>query len=448
MKWPLLFCIVLAQLFLIAANSCLAAAVNPDTHWSGDVEIESPFEVPIGNRLEIDAGTRVIFKSPLASLLVSGELIVSGSPKHPVIFVGIPGATAISFLEKSLGEITNATFSQFDFAVLAAGHSLNVDKSSFSGCGQALRLLKGVNADISASLFENNRIGLNIEMRTFTRVSGNIFKHNSEYGISIGSGGSGLVIENSFQMNNIAILMLRNKTGEIYRNSFEGNKIGINAIQSGGKIQIIGNSFNNNDLSISGESYAYPEISGNNFVENLIAIEGKQYFYGYITHNVFERNGTSLQLTKRSFPEVSFNSFVGGKLSIFLDYSSYPKVNFNNFEMADNIVRLGMHQSADWEAREGSSSLVFKRRQDNQKGNAEKQDVRVPIQEELDFTRNWWGRDNIERLKAREPNQDFLFDRRDLAYLTFESNKTEKYKLDLINFEPWEDSPVAGAGQQ
>jgi hypothetical protein len=202
-------------------------------------------------------------------------------------------------------------------------------------------------------------------------------------------------------------------------------------------------------VAVANISFAYPVIVNNQFLNNETALHNDQYGSAQVEHNLFRGNETALYNNKKSNPKVNLNLFEKNKVVLFCDFSSYPEVKKNNF--VDNVmgVKLGIYQSADWEKRSGSKQFMQREASARQSQNPLLAKVPTAFTDVVDVSGNWWGKDTAQLTAAGDKGNVTIFhDRHDQPEVSYEK---EGYgpgviSLDRVQFAPWLNDAVAGAG--
>lgn len=416
--------------------------------WEGEISFSRTVEVPVGAELEIRAGTRVKPLSAEAGILVAGVLRVVGSKAAPVWFDSPPQWTGIEFAQGPPGSLIE--YARFQGAQAAVSSSLNaftLRHSSFTDCRTAVKLLRQSNPRIENCRFENNDLGVDIEMKSAPELVGNRFIGHRQTAILATHNSSGLIEKNHFEGNRQGIGLLRGVLVQVLDNEFRDNDIGVYCEQTRNLPVIKDNRFSGNRHGLVNFSYSSPAVENNLFADNDTAVRNDQLGIPRLLHNHFRGNRVALHNLRRSAPEVSSNLLEANEVAIICDYSSYPRVKNNNFLNNAMGVRLGFNQSADWERQVGSRGTV----QATAAGRQGQQPMLPSVGEEfsdfVDVRDNWWGRDTALLAAAGpEGNVSIFFDRRDQARVRMEESGSATYLLDRVEFSPWLNTPAASAG--
>jgi hypothetical protein len=187
-------------------------------------------------------------------------------------------------------------------------------------------------------------------------------------------------------------------------------------------------------------------VEQNSFNNNDIAIRNDQYGSPRVTHNLFRGNKTALYNYRKSNPVVEKNVIEQSELAFFCDYSSYPMVKNNNLARNKMGVELGIYQSADWEKRSGSKTIMQEQAAARQSQNPLLAKAPSEFRDYVDVGGNWWG-EATPQLKAGG-NVAIFFDRRDKERVSYEGFGPDSYRLDEVRYTPWLETPVRDAGLQ
>ncbi len=442
------FKLLVGLLFMPLMLQAQSLKIDQETQWQGLVEVADPVEVTVTGILHIAAGTRIKILNPAHSITVQGQLLIEGTPQQPVIFDTVPGWQGISFIEAAPGSrIVQARFSDCAQALGIIATSPLISGSRFSNCEAAVKLLRESSAEIRDNQFEDNGLGLGIEMRSSPRVVGNNFKGHKKSGITASNNSRGLIENNHFEKNEQGIGLLQQYPDKIRKNSFIENRVGLYCYQTQNTPLVEDNIFRNNEYGLVNFSFSFPAVKNNRFIDNKTALQNDQFGSALVENNLFERNDTAIYNNRKSNPKIRMNEFLDNKLGLFVDYSSYPLVHHNNFEKTGEGARLGIYQSADWEKHSGSKQLVMKNAQKRGSKNAMLGQAPTKYTDIVDLTENWWG-EKTSKLNSAQAGQNlaFFYDRKDKPTVTYEGFGPDSYRLDEIRFLPLLTSPVIGTG--
>lgn len=429
-----------------------AAASNlaGPTRWSGEVKLTEAVNVPQGATLTIAAGTRVVAASAEAVLAVSGRLLVEGSAKAPVVFATPAGWGGIQFVEGGKGSrIRHARFAGAASAISTIATDFTVADSEFTGCEFAVKLEREANPVIENNTFTDNGIGIANEMKSAPTIRNNRFSGHTKSAIFASHGSRGQISGNQFVKNQQGVGLVQRYEGVIADNQFSGNDTAIFCNQTQSTPRIERNRFEGNKVAVANVSFAYPAIASNQFLDNGTAVHNDQYGSAVIEHNLFRGNKTALHNNKKSNPKVRLNRFEKNDLAMFCDYSSYPEVRQNNFSDNAMAVRLGIYQSADWEKRSGSKSLMQREATARQSQNPLLGRVPTEFDDTVDVSGNWWGSDTARLTVAGEKGNVAIFhDRHDQPEVSYEKEGfgPGTFRLDQVKFAPWLKDAVPSAG--
>lgn len=443
-------CTLLLVAWCLSALPALAApqALTGRTVWSKQAEISGPLLVPAGATLVIEAGTSVKAASADATLTVNGAIEVRGTASRPVRFEVVKGWKGVTLIEsKEASLFAYMHVDGAETAISSIAGRFTVRGSEFRNCGTAIKLLRESPITIEKSLFENNDIGVDNEMRSEAILSDNRFIGHSKTAVLASHNSKGAIRGNRFERNAQGIGLLQPYPDVIAENSFSENKVGIYCNQTKNTPKIEANRFENNKSAVINFSFAYPSLEDNRFLGNEIAVHNDQYGSAQIRHNLFEDNDTAMFNNRKSNPTVEKNLFEKNRRVLFCDYSSYPRVRNNHFIDNPLVVELGIYQSADWEARSGSKPLMQKEAQARNSRNAMLAQAPTSFTDQVDVSNNWWGKGNAALQKAgAKANLELFYDRHDKERVVYEGFGPESYRLDVVVFLPCLQQPVADVG--
>jgi len=439
-------------LVLLAASAALggevSGSVSGRTVWRGEVTLEAPVSVPAGATLVIAAGTTVRPLKAEAKIVVQGTLLVQGTAQAKVTFKGAPEWQGIEFVEAPKGSsLEHADFTGAATAVSSVATPFVLRGCSFSACGTAVKLLREASPLIEECLFSDSDIAIDNEMKSAPTIRRNRFRGHKTTAILASHNSVGLIEGNVFEKNNQGIGLLQQYPDQILNNRFIDNAVGLYCNQTQGTPVIRGNSFERNENALVNFSFAYPVVENNTFVGNQTAIRNDQFGSARVVRNLFRDNRTALYNYRKSNPVVELNQFEKNDRALFCDYSSYPKVKNNNFVGNKMAVELGIYQSADWEKRSGSKSIVQGEAAARRSQNPLLAQAPTDFVDIVDVSGNWWG-DDTARLTAagKDGNVAIFFDRKDKPKVVYEGFGKESYALDRVVFSPWLASPVKDTG--
>ena len=442
---------------LLAIAFCLgltgpafAEDIKGDVTWSGLVQLDETVEVFPEAVLTIQPGTRIKITNPLVKIAVRGLLRVDGSKTAPVVFDSPSGWEGIEFMQAANGSrLRGMRIQGAKAAISSFATNFEVVNSTFRDCEAGIKLLRESSAVITGSTFENNQIGLFNEMKSGAVVRDNRFVGHHKTAILTSHGSNGEITGNHFEKNKQGIAVLQKFLGRITKNRFVANETGIYCNQSQSTPLIENNHFEANTYALINFSFAYPVVRGNVFVDNEMAVRNDQYGSPLLQNNLFGSNQTALYNYRKSNPRVLKNQFENNQRAIFCDFSSYPEIKQNNF--IDNVmaVELGIYQSADWERRSGSKTIMQREALNRQSQNPLLAQAPTEFQDEVDVSENWWGDQGSLLDKAgQDGNVSIFHDRRDQPKVTYEGYGPESYRIDRVKFAPWLKKPVDDAGPE
>ena len=438
------------SLLLLLAVPVAAADLPGVTRWSGEVRLTEAVNVPVGGTLTITAGTHIVPQSAEALIAVSGKLLVEGTPGSPVSFDAPAGWRGIQFVEGEAGSrIRHARFARATTAISTIATDFTVTNTEFHGCEFAIKLEREASPVIESNWFVDNGIGVANEMKSGPTIRNNRFSGHTKAAILASHASRGPITGNRFVENQQGIALIQRYEGVIADNQFNANETAIFCNQTQSTPRIERNRFEGNKVAVANTSFAYPAIVNNQFINNGTALHNDQYGSSLVEHNLFRGNGTVLYNSKKSNPKVRLNRFEKNELVLFCDFSSYPEVRQNNF--IDNAmgVKLGIYQSADWEKRSGSKQLMQREASARQSQNPLLAKVPTEFNDVVDVSGNWWGKETGLLVAAGEKGNVAIFhDRHDQPEVSYEKEGYGPgiYRLDRVQFTPWLNEAVPGAG--
>lgn len=435
-------------LVLSCAESLLAARLTANTTWSGSVVLAEETVVAPGATLIVAPGTVVKVENADAGLVIQGKIKVAGSAAAPVKFVGVPGWKGISLVEsgEEASRIVRARFDGAENAISIVSGRIEVKESEFRNCGTAIKLVREARVTVEGSSFEENQIGIDNEMKSQATITRNRFVGHKKTAI-LGAHGSGGVIDNNlFEKNEQGIGLLQPYPDRIVNNRFVQNKVGIYCNQTTKTPQIVDNLFTGNEIGLVNFSFSYPAVEHNQFLDNDTAVRNDQFSSPLLSHNLIRGSKLAVFINRKSNPKVVENVIEGNEKAFFCDYSSYPIIKRNNLTENKVGVELGIFQSADWEKRAGSKSIVQEEARARNSRNQMIGMAPTEFEDVVDVSENWWGEQT--KMLAADPsgNHPIFFDRRDKPEVVYEGFGPESYALDEIRYAPWLKAAVAGAG--
>ncbi|PLX82506.1 MAG: hypothetical protein C0614_06090 [Desulfuromonas sp.] len=443
-------CLTGLLLVLLAVWPVWAAEIKGEQVWRGQVELKEAQIVQEKAVLTIAAGTRVTVTDAAAKLNVRGRLLIQGTQAAPVIFVTPSDWQGIEFMEAEPGsEIHWGRFAGAKMAISSFGTDFAVHNSRFAECEIAIKLFRESNPLVIDSEFVDNQIAIDNEMKSIPTIRNNRFSGHSKTAILAAHGSRGEISGNRFENNKQALGLLQKYQDRVVDNQFIGNEVGIYCNQTQNTPLIEGNLFDKNGQALVNFSFAYPAVRNNRFTANETAMRNDQYGSAQIENNLFRSNGTALYNNRKSNPKVIANQFIDNELTMFCDYSSYPQVERNNFIDSKMAVKLGIYQSADWEKRSGSKTIMQREASERRSQNPLLAKVPTEFNDVVDVSGNYWGRQTrLLSAAGNDGNVEIFHDRRDQPQVTYEGYGPESYKLDRIRFAPWLETEVAEAGPQ
>lgn len=437
-------------LLILLALPAMAREYPGATRWVGEVKLVEPVSIPRGATLTIGPGTRVTTQSADALIAVAGRILIDGTAAAPVVFDTPVGWQGIQLVEAEAGsQIRHARFARAASAVSTIATDFTLANSEFQGCDFAVKLEREANPVIENCWFADNGIGIANEMKSMPVIRNNRFSGHTRAAIMASHASRGSIAGNRFVENQQGITLIQRYEGAIADNHFSANDTAIFCNQTQNTPRIERNQFEGNKVAIANVSFSYPAVVNNQFVNNGTALHNDQYGSSLVEHNLFRGNGQALYNYRKSNPQVRLNRFEGNDLAIYCDFSSYPEVKQNNFVGNAMGVRLGIYQSADWERRSGSKAVMQKEAAARQSQNPLLAKVPTEFTDVVDVSGNWWGKETGQLVTAGEKGNVAMFhDRHDQPEVSYakEGYGPGSYRLDRIQFAPWLNSAVPGAG--
>lgn len=439
---------VMGLVALLLTGPVLAQELNGKVRWSGEVILDEPVLVHRDATLTIAAGTQLVIKNPKAKISVQGFLKVNGTEAAPVSFSGLPGWEGVEFMEAPKGSVVSwANFHSAKAAIVSFETDFLVENCTFEEGEFGVRLMRESSPKIVDSFFKNNQIGIANEMKSGAEIRGNRFIGQQKSAVIASHNSKGLITDNHFEKNKQGIALLQRYPDRIIKNTFIENETAIFCNQTQNTPMIEQNHFEGNDYAVLNFSFSFPVIKNNTFIKNKTAVHNDQYGSPLVENNLFRDNDTALYNYRKSNPKVLLNDFEQNRLAILCDFSAYPEVKNNNFLGNQMAVKLGIYQSADWEKRSGSKSIMQRESAARKSQNPLLAKAPDKFNDFVDVSGNWWG-DDISHLEraGEDGNVAMFYDRRDLSEVTYEDYGPGVYQLDRIHFTPWLTGPVKGAG--
>jgi len=437
---------------LLFLSLFIPAAVGADSQgeivWQGEVTLSEPFQLSAGRTLRILPGTVVRITSPQTGLNINGQLLVNGTKGAPVKFISPPGWKGISFIEslqKSL--VKHAVFANAETAISSIATGFTVTHSSFTGCETAIKLHRESPVLIEESLFLQNGVGVDNEMKSVATIRNSRFIEQKKSAIIAAHGSRGEITGNQFEKNEQGIVLQQTYNDQILNNLFRDNKVAIFCNQTKNTPLIKRNRFEKNENALINFSFAYPAVDDNHFIGNTVAIRNDQYGSPRVQHNLFKKNGTAIYNYRKSSPVVERNRIENNDLAFYCDYSSYPRIRENHLIANTVAVELGLYQSADWEKQSGSKPLMQKEAAARNSKNPMIDQAPTHFTDQVDVSGNWWGEETkIFQAAAVDENLPIFFDRKDKERVVYEGFGPKSYLLDRVEYRPWLQKPAPTVG--
>lgn len=443
--------VAVAALVLLAALPVDAApvsgALRGKVRWQGEVVLGGPVVIERGATLSIAAGTGIKPLKPEFGITVHGILVVEGSATAPVRVVPTKGWRGIEFFEGGPeSRIAYLTVEKAEAAISSIATHFTVQHATFRDCGTGIKLVRESSPRIDDCNFERNETGVENQMKSGAMIRRSRFSGHTKTAILSSHNSVGTIEGCTFEKNKQAIGLIQKYPDRIAGNRFVDNEIGIYCNQTQNTPVISGNTFERNKNAVVNFSFSYPVVEQNTFTGNETAVRNDQYGSPRVGNNLFRGNKTALYNYRKSNPVVEKNIIENGDLALYCDYSSYPVVKNNNITGNKMGVELGIYQSADWEKRSGSKTIMQEQAAARQSQNPLLAQAPTEFKDYVDVSGNWWGGDTAQLAAAKGGNVKIFFDRKDKPKVTYEGFGTGSYALDEVRYTPWLTAPVKEAG--
>ncbi len=440
--------LVSGLVLIVLSGSCFGQDLTGEVRWSGKVELSESILVAPGATLTLAAGTQLVVKNPQSKLSVQGTLKVLGSKAAPVVFSSVAEWEGVELMEASPDSLFRwAVFNSAKSAITSFATDFRVENCTFEGMEFGIRLMRESSPVIVDSVFKDNQIGVANEMKSGAVIRRNRFIGQTRSAILASHNSTGAITNNYFEKNKQGIALLQRYTDRISKNRFVENETAIYCNQTQSSPLIEQNQFEKNTYGVMNFSFSYPTLKNNTFVDNKTAVHNDQYGSPLLENNLFRSNETALYNYRKSNPKVFLNSFEQNQLAMYCDFSSYPEVKNNNFLNNKLGVKLGIYQSADWERRSGSKKIMQRESAARKSQNPMLAKAPEKFNDFVDVSGNWWGDDTAQLEKTGpEGNAPLFHDRKDQPEVSYEDYGPGVYKLDWVDFAPWLEAPVKGAG--
>lgn len=435
---------------LLIAAPVLAAPLKSNTTWSGTVILKEMVMVESGVTLTLAPGTTVRATSADAGIAVAGTIRINGSAAAPVVLSGVKGWKGIMLNETGAAphRIDYARFSDAENGISLMAGQVEIRHAEFRNCDTGVKLVREGKLLLEDSLFEKNGIGVANEMKSMVTIRRNRFLSSSKTAIIASHGSSGPIEGNTFEKNEQAIGLMQTYPGKLAQNRFLNNKVGIYCNQTQNTPHILDSTFENNEIAVVNFSFAYPVIEGSTFLNNGTAIRNDQFGSPKLSRNLLRGNKLAIYNYRKSNPVIEYNLIDANDKALYCDFSSYPLVKNNNFTNNKLAVELGIYQSADWEKRSGSKTIVQKEAEARNSKNPLLANAPTTFKDFVDVSGNWWGNDTKALVANPKGNHPFYYDRKDKAKVTYDGFGPDSYLLDEIRYHPWLSAPVAPVGPE
>ncbi len=403
--------------------------IDGKKNYQGFVEFKGNVTIVSGSEINLSENSNLLF---------SGEIKFQGKKDKKIIIKGENNAL-ISFINSNVS-IENVEVYGLDSFEFVESNGV-IQKSVFKKNKVALKNTRNSKLIIENVSFNNNEIGIAIELKSIGKVNKCNFEQNGA-SIVLAQQGKGEVYNSTFSKNNIGVLLNRDGICFVSSSKFKENIQAINMYQNIGS-KIKDNSFSKNKTAIYGEVYTNTEIVSNDFVENEKAVDFLQYTSGKIRLNNFTKNNTAIFLEKKSSPDIRNNTFRENNVGVYCNFSSYPVITRNNFIDNSIHIKLGEYQSSDFERKMGSEIIQMQEvveRQSKRATTINKNKVNI-YSGEVFAKYNYWDEKTLKEMATKE-NVSTIFDGYDLKEVSYEGYGDTKYKIDKVSYKPYLTSPV------
>jgi len=433
------------------AGSIAAGRLAGNTVWEGQHVVSGTVSVPKGVRLEVRAGSNILFVDEKSGLLIEGTLEARGSAELPIAFgpmeedghpwdgIRVTGGARIHLLHTA---VTGAAV-----GVALIGAEAEARDCTFAANG------RGVDASLESRFtghrvrFVGNEIGLLAQLQSRVEVRESYHRNNSGAGIIFQTSSGGRVEESLFEGGK-GILAKGGNDIFLGGNTFKECVQGVVLDEVRQDVRLAGNSFLGGKLGILCLNFAMPWTACNEFRGLDIAMAASRHSRPRVERSLFEGNRRAIEATNKSGFPIRNNMFKDNVEAVFVDLSAYPEVHDNNFLGKGKAVVLGIYMSADWEKKVGSAEISGGEARRIGSRNLGGVSQREDFSGEVDARNNWWGEETLAEMIAEGPDGNIAaihdyFDRNEVTYPGFSEGS---YRVDRVLYSPWSDKLVEQAG--
>lgn len=386
--WFLILCALLP-------TTAQALTIAEDTLWRGTLEFAEPVRVERGATLRVEPGTQVRFQG--GGLEVLGRLEARDAQFSGTDWEGIQLHAGEHLLE-------NCRISGARLGLLVLGGAPQLIGLEIFANGTGLELRRQSSAEVrDCRIRDNQTVGLFLKDEARPRVRNCVIEGNGRFGVYVYRSNPTLFRDNLLRANPVGLMV-----------AYYGSD---------------------------------PEIGGNRLVGNEIGIQVDRAARPVLVGNDISGGGTGVLLSRRADARVRHNRIHGNRIGVQVEYSSYPVIREN--DLAGNAMALVLsHQSSAWERANGEAARSAESGGRGAFGQAARQPADAAALQPrvltgtVDAKHNWWGEAAVEEL-ARDAgygNPSFIHDGRDEPYF---EDAGVKYPLDVVEFAPWRDAPLA-----
>lgn len=422
-----------------------------NTVWEGQHVVSGTVSVPKGVRLEIRAGSNIVFVDEESGLLIEGSLEATGSAGLPITF-GPLGEGGYSWDGVRVTDGAKAHFIHTIITGAAVGIAVSGSEADVQDCILAANGI-GVDASLESRFtgrrarFTDNGTGLRAQLKSRVEVENSRFLNNSAAGIVFQTSAGGRVEECVFE-GGTGLLAKGGSDIFLGGNTFKECEKGVIFDEVRRDVRLVGNSFLGGTLGVLCRSFATPWTACNEFHGLDVAMAASRHSGPLVEWSRFKGNRRAIEATNKSDFPVRNNVFKENVQAVFIDLSSYPKVHDNNFLGKGKAVVLGIYMSADWEKKVGSARISGNEARRKGSRNLGGVSRRGDFSGEVDLRNNWWGEETLAEMIAAGPdgNIDAIHDYFDRNEVTYPGFSEGSYRVDRVLYSPWREESVEEAG--
>ncbi len=380
----------------------------------------------------------VIKPDTIFTLTRDGELIFRGNirtengQKGYVKFKGAENSR-IRFFNAEV-KLTNVAFENLDMIEFSES-MINLKNVTLEKGKVALKVTKNTSGNIENLTIKDSEIGFVAELKAKVFITNGSFFNNKTAFVADQSGVAEIKNVN-FYKNSIGLVISQDGGVRLFNSNIYDNETGIFVTKHVGSI-IQENNFKNNKIGIFAEYMTNIGIEKNQFTKNEMGIKFFQLVTGRIKGNSFTKNKQAIYIERKCNPDIRYNNFSENEVGIFCDFSCYPTITLNNFLNNQLHIKLGIYQSADFENRAGSLGTQLQEMASQQSKRVTPADQKKKrYVGELFAKKNYWDDKTRDEMDKKE-NISTLYDGHDMKEIAYEGFGDEKYKIDVIVWEPY-----------